>query len=91
MEETFVVNGSGLIPGVPGQYSNCIVVRGDDGSITVTPLPNHHERTLDETPPSTGDPPVIVPVVPPTQSEEPPLLEESPTIPLSPLLLEGGE
>jgi hypothetical protein len=43
MDETIYVNGAGLIPGVPGQFSNCIVTKNKDGSITVTPLPQHPE------------------------------------------------
>ena len=80
MEETIYVNGAGLIPGVPGQFSNCIVTRNKDGSISVKPLPQHSEylKPEDETP---------------VQQEEPlpPLIEESPTIPLTKPTTKGGE
>jgi hypothetical protein len=77
MEEKFIVNGSGLIPGVPGQFSNCIVMRGKDGEITVIPLPQHPEFLKAEEPPAQQEEPL------------PPLIEESPTIPLGPR--KGGE
>jgi hypothetical protein len=72
MEEKFIVNGAGLIPGVPGQFSNCIVTRASDGTITVTPLPQHPEFLKAEEEPL------------------PPLIEDSPTIPLGPYK-KGGE
>lgn len=79
MEEKFIVNGAGLIPGVPGQFSNCIVTRASDGTVSVTPLPQHPEFLKAEE------------VTPAQQQEEPlpPLIEESPTIPLGPY--KGGE
>jgi hypothetical protein len=79
-EEKFIVNGAGLIPGVPGQFSNCIVTKNKDGSITVTPLPQHSEylKPEEEEPPAQQEAPL------------PPLIEESPTIPLTKPTVKGG-
>ena len=82
MDETIYVNGAGLIPGVtPGQFSNCIVTKNKDGSITVTPLPQHSEylKPEEEEPPAPQEEPL------------PPLIEESPTMPLTKPAPKGGE
>jgi hypothetical protein len=69
---TFRMNGTGFIPGVPGQYSNCIV-KVTDAGITVTALKDFPDRLI--VPESAPD--QAVPSLPEEKSTPvPPSLEE---------------